>query len=57
MGTIYQCALPFVEEEVAWKSHLATRMGHDLVNLNTYTQTPLDSRLEAVQTLEPSFVN
>ena len=33
-------------------------MGHDLdVNLNTYTQTPLDSRLEAVQTLESSFVN
>ena len=37
---------------------VADSMGHDLdVNLNTYTQTPLDSRLEAVQTLESSFVN
>jgi integrase len=37
---------------------VADSMGHDLdVNLNTYTQTPLDSRLEAVQQLESSFVN
>ena len=37
---------------------VADSMGHDLdVNLNTYTQTSLDSRLEAVQTLESAFVN
>jgi len=33
-------------------------MGHDLnVNLNIYTQTPLESRLQAVETLETAFVN
>jgi len=37
---------------------VADGMGHDLdVNLNTYTQTSLDSRLAAVQTLESAFVN
>jgi hypothetical protein len=37
---------------------VADSMGHDLdVNLNTYAQTSLDSRHEAVQTLESAFVN
>ncbi len=37
---------------------VADHMGHDVsVNLNVYTQTSLDSRMEAVQTLESAFVN
>lgn len=37
---------------------VADLMGHDLdVNLNVYTQTSLDSRLEAVETLNSAFVN
>ena len=37
---------------------VADSMGHDVrVNLNVYTQTSIDSRLEAVQTLESAFVN
>jgi hypothetical protein len=36
---------------------VADLMGHDVVNLNTYTQTPLASRLQAVETLETAFVN
>ena len=37
---------------------VADSMGHDVsVNLNIYTQTSIDSRLEAVQTLESAFVN
>jgi hypothetical protein len=37
---------------------VADGMGHDVsVNLNVYTQTSIDSRLEAVQTLESAFVN
>jgi len=37
---------------------VADLMGHDVnVNLNTYTQTPLESRLQAVETLETAFVN
>jgi hypothetical protein len=36
---------------------LAT-LGHDVdVNLNVYTQTSLDSRLQAVETLGAAFVN
>ena len=37
---------------------VADSMGHDVrVNLNVYTQTSIDTRLEAVQTLESAFVN
>jgi len=37
---------------------VADLMGHDVnVNLNTYTQTPLERRLQAVETLETAFVN
>jgi integrase len=37
---------------------VADLMGHDVdVNLNVYTQTSLDTRLQAVQTLESAFVN
>jgi hypothetical protein len=37
---------------------VADLMGHDLdVNLNTYTQTSMDSRHEAVKTLETAFIN
>ena len=37
---------------------VADSMGHDVkVNLNTYTQTTLESRLQAVETLETAFVN
>jgi integrase len=37
---------------------VADHMGHDVdVNLNVYTQTSLDSRIEAVNTLEAAFVN
>src|SRR5262249_13414054 len=37
---------------------VADLMGHDVnVNLNIYTQTPLESRLQAVDTLETAFVN
>ncbi len=37
---------------------VADLMGHDVnVNLNTYTQTSLDIRLQAAQTLESAFVN
>jgi integrase len=37
---------------------VADLMGHDLnVNLNVYTKTSLDTRLEAVQTLESAFLN
>ena len=33
-------------------------MGHHVdVNLTVYTQTPLESRLQAVETLETAFVN
>ena len=37
---------------------VADSMGHDVkVNLNVYTQTPLESRIRAVETLESAFVN
>jgi hypothetical protein len=37
---------------------VADLMGHDVdVNLNVYTQTSLDTRLQAVQTLDSAFVN
>ena len=37
---------------------VADLMGHDVdVNLNIYTQTSLDSRFKAVETLESAFVN
>jgi site-specific recombinase XerD len=37
---------------------VADLMGHDVdVNLNVYTQTSLDSRFKAVETLESAFVN
>jgi integrase len=37
---------------------VADLMGHDVnVNLNVYTQTSLESRLQAVETLEAAFVN
>jgi hypothetical protein len=37
---------------------VADSMGHDVkVNLNTYTQTTFESRLQAVETLETAFVN
>src|SRR5262249_16347110 len=37
---------------------VADLMGHDLnVNLNIYTQTPVESRLQAVETLETALVN
>ena len=37
---------------------VADLMGHDVdVNLNVYTQTSLDSRLQAVETLGSAFVN
>jgi integrase len=37
---------------------VADLMGHDVnVNLNVYTQTSLESRLQAVETLESAFVN
>src|SRR5439155_17466570 len=37
---------------------VADLMGHDVnVNLNVYTQTSLESRLQAVETLETAFVN
>jgi integrase len=37
---------------------VADSMGHDVkVNLNVYTQTPLESRIHAVETLESAFVN
>jgi integrase len=37
---------------------VADSMGHDVnVNLNVYTQTSLESRLQAVETLETAFVN
>jgi hypothetical protein len=37
---------------------VADSMGHDVnVNLNVYTQTPLESRVQAVETLGSAFVN
>jgi integrase len=37
---------------------VADLMGHDLnVNLNIYAQTPLESRIQAAETLETAFVN
>ena len=37
---------------------VADLMGHDVnVNLNVYTQTSLESRIQAVETLETAFVN
>ena len=37
---------------------IADLMGHDVnVNLKVYTQTSLESRLLAVETLETAFVN
>jgi len=37
---------------------VADLLGHDVnVNLNVYTQTSLESRLQAVETLETAFVN
>ena len=37
---------------------VADSMGHDVnVNLNVYTQTPLEAKLEAVGVLESAFVN
>jgi hypothetical protein len=37
---------------------VADLMGHDVnVNLNVYTQTPLEAKLEAVGVLESAFVN
>jgi integrase len=37
---------------------VADSMGHDVsVNLNIYTPTSLESRLQAVETLETAFVN
>jgi hypothetical protein len=37
---------------------VADSMRHDvIVNLNIYTQTSMDSRLAAVETLESAFVN
>ena len=37
---------------------VADLMGHDVnVNLNVYTQTSLESRIQAVETLESAFVN
>jgi integrase len=37
---------------------VADLMGHDVdVNLNVYTQTSLETRLQAVETLESAFVN
>src|SRR5438094_6181211 len=37
---------------------VADLMGHDVnVNLNVYTQTSVESRLQAVETLETAFVN
>jgi len=37
---------------------VADSMGHDVnVNLNVYTQTPIETKLEAVEVLESAFVN
>jgi hypothetical protein len=37
---------------------VADKMGHDVnVNLNVYTQTPIETKLEAVTRLESAFVN
>jgi integrase len=37
---------------------VADMMGHDVnVNLNVYTQTSLESRQQAIETLESAFVN
>jgi hypothetical protein len=37
---------------------VADLMGHDVdVNLNFYTQTPIETKLEAVGVLESAFVN
>jgi integrase len=37
---------------------VADLMGHDVdFNLNVYTQTSLDTRFKAVETLESAFVN
>ena len=37
---------------------VADQMGHDVnVNLNVYTQTPIETKLEAVKRLESAFVN
>jgi integrase len=37
---------------------VADLMGHDMnVNLNVYTQTPIETKLEAVRVLESAFVN
>jgi hypothetical protein len=37
---------------------VADLMGHNVkVNLNTYAQTPVESRIQAVETLERAFVN
>src|SRR5262252_4894143 len=37
---------------------VADLMGHDVnVNLNVYTQTPIETKLEAVSVLESAFVN
>jgi integrase len=37
---------------------VADQMGHDVnVNLNVYTQTPIETKLEAVEVLELAFVN
>ena len=37
---------------------VADQQGHTLdVNLNVYTQTPLESRIEAVQQLESALIH
>jgi hypothetical protein len=37
---------------------VANPMGHDLnVNLNVYTRTPIETKLEAVDVLDSAFVN
>ena len=37
---------------------VADLMGHDVkVNLNVYTQTSVEARLQAVETLESALVN
>ena len=47
-----------VREENVDPKIVADQLGHTLdVNLNVYTQTSLERRIEAVETLEATLVN
>jgi hypothetical protein len=52
------CALVWHAEMDVDPKVVADLMGHDVnVNLNAYTQTSIETKLEAVEVLESAFVN